>query len=53
MYVVCVCVCFPKIIIELYFLRIIYFVLTYEYVSRLLLSLENICGTMPYEWNTQ
>ena len=38
---------------DLYIFKIIYFVLTYEYVSSLLLSSENICGTKPYEWGTQ
>ena len=34
------------------FLRIIYFVLTYVYVSSLLLSSEDACSRMPYKWGT-
>ena len=34
------------------FLRIIYFILTYVYVSSWLLWLEIICGTRPNKWST-
>ena len=34
-----------------FFYRIIYFFLTYVYVSSLLLLSEKICDTRPYDWN--
>ena len=45
-----------EICIFLNFLEFIYFVLTYVlcvYVSSLLLSSENICGTRPWKWGTK
>ena len=47
---------------HLYSLRIFYFILTYVYVSRFMISSENIsnllgfllrCGTKAYEWGTK
>ena len=35
------------------FFKNYFFVLTYVYVSSMLLSSENICGTRSYEWDNQ
>ena len=34
------------------FSRIINFLLRYVYVTSVLFSSENICGTRPYEWGS-